>query len=107
MHFSASCHALSNERNQPQSVESIDAQLLASIGALKGSQIRIYADNWRNTMVSVNSVRSIMQDAISDALRTHWRLLMFQGQTAHHVVCRPLAVNSKPSRSVAPWNMRS
>jgi uncharacterized membrane protein HdeD (DUF308 family) len=30
-------------------------------------------------MVSLNPVRSIMQDAISDALRTHWRLLMFQG----------------------------
>jgi uncharacterized membrane protein HdeD (DUF308 family) len=30
-------------------------------------------------MVPLNPDRSIMQDAVSDALRSHWRLLMFQG----------------------------
>jgi uncharacterized membrane protein HdeD (DUF308 family) len=30
-------------------------------------------------MDPLNPVRSIMQNAISEALRTHWRLLMFQG----------------------------
>jgi hypothetical protein len=40
-HFPAGCQALSHERNQPQAVEWTDAQLLASIGALKGSPIRL------------------------------------------------------------------
>jgi len=45
-------------------------------------------------MVSVNSVRSIMQDAISDALRTHWRLLMFQGATDRDGLAVAAALNS-------------
>jgi uncharacterized membrane protein HdeD (DUF308 family) len=30
-------------------------------------------------MASLNPLHSIMQHAVNDALRTHWRLLMFQG----------------------------